>query len=423
MTAADAPAASALDIPLDDRERALLLKLFDPSFYLDRYPDARASGKDPFIHFLQDGAAAVRSPHPLFDTAFYLSHYPKAADSGLNPALHFLRAGASEGFNPHPLFDTVFYLNQNSDVADSGLNPLIHFIEHGAAEGRNPHPFFDTGAYLAANPDVADSGMNPLIHYVCSGAAEGRPLRARQSRDATVGQPKNAGSHTRATHTGTSMRMEIAKSLSGDGIEFGAGSLETVFPLPAQLKVRYADSNTNTQLSERNYFQGRTLLPIDLYTGMEEMAGIEDESVDFIIASHVIEHTRNPILALRLAFKKLRLNGKLVLVVPDREMTFDKDRPLTTIEHLIADFEMPSKERDFEYYIEFFRRSFPQPDPLASAKGVWEHGDDIHFHTWSYDSFGAFLQYVTSTVAPWREVWSHPRLSDQDIEFFFCLTK
>lgn len=402
----------------DDRERGLLVKLFDRSFYLDKYPELRESGKDPFLHFLQDGGAEARSPHPLFDTAFYLTHYPEAADSGLNPLLHYLRTGATAGFNPHPLFDTVFYLRQYPDVADSGQNPLLHFIEHGAAERRNPHPFFDTAAYLAANPDVADDGMNPLIHFVGSGVAEGRPMRI-------PGLPRNgAGAPWKtSSHTGKSMRIEIANSLSGNGIEFGAGCPEKAFPVPAHLKVRYADANTHAQLSERNYFQGQGLLPIDICTAMEEMAGIEDDSVDFIIASHVIEHTRNPILALSLAFKKLRLNGKLVLVVPDREMTFDKNRPLTTLEHLIADFEMPSRERDFEAYIEFYRRCFPQPDPLASAKGVWELGEDIHFHTWSYQSFEELVQYVISKVAPWRDVCSYPRLSNQDIEFFYVLTK
>jgi SAM-dependent methyltransferase len=225
-------------------------------------------------------------------------------------------------------------------------------------------------------------------------------------------------------HTGLSMRLEIAGSLSGNGVEFGAGSLETAFPVPPRGKVLYADPNTRSDLTERNYFQGQSLLPIDIHTSMEEMAGIADDSLDFIIASHVIEHTRNPILALSLAFKKLCVEGKLVLIVPDPPVTFDKDRPLTTIEHLIADFMLPSRERDFEHYLEFFRRSFPQPDPVASAKGVWELGHDIHFHTWSYESFGDFIKYViSSSVAPWREVWSHERLSDQDIEFYYILTK
>ena len=223
--------------------------------------------------------------------------------------------------------------------------------------------------------------------------------------------------------TGISIRSEIAQSLSGVGVEFGAGAVETAFPVPAGVKILYADLNPHEELSGRNYFQDRELVVTDFHTGIEEMDGIEPDTLDFLIASHVIEHTRNPIKALRLAYEKLRKGGRFVLVVPDREMTFDKTRPITTIEHLVADYLMPCRERDFEHYLEFFGRSFGQRDPVPSAKGVWERGDDIHFHTWTYDSFREFLQHVIDRYAPWTSVWSHPRASDQDNEFFYVLTK
>jgi hypothetical protein len=93
------------------------------------------------------------------------------------------------------------------------------------------------------------------------------------------------------------------------------------------------------------------------------------------------------------------------------------------MEHLVADFLLPSRERDFEHYIEFFGRSFSQPDPIPSAKAIWERGDDIHFHTWTYESFGIFIEYVIKNIVPWQNVWSQSRLSEQDNEFFYVLTK
>ena len=399
--------------PVPPAEEELLRALFDPLFYRDQYPDIRTSGTDPFRHFMEHGGREGRVPHPLFDTPFYLARCPELAHSGQNPLLHYLRTGAAEGRNPHPLFDTVFYLRQCPDVAAAGVNPLVHFIRTGVAECRDPHPFFRTAAYLAANPDVAASGINPLIHYVSRGWKQGLPL----------GPPSATTEVADSYQTGRTMRAEIAKSLSGRGIEFGAGSIETAFPLPPGTTVLYADCNSEAHLTDRNYFEGRQLTPIDLATSIEEMAGIADDSVDFIIASHVIEHTPNPIKALRLAFEKLRANGKLVLVVPDWAVTFDKGRVLTTLEHLMADYAMPSRERDFEHYIEWVRRSFPHDDPVAVARHVWDRNDDIHFHTWSYDSFGAFVRHVIDTVVPWRDVWSHPRISDRDVEFFYVLTK
>lgn len=153
------------------------------------------------------------------------------------------------------------------------------------------------------------------------------------------------------------------------------------------------------------------------------MHGIAPESLDFVIASHVIEHTRNPILAFQRAHERLRKGGRFVLLVPDKEVTFDKKRSLTTIEHLVADYLRPSRDRDFEHYLEFFGRSFDQSDPVESAQGVMARGDDIHYHCWTYDSFREFIDHVIKRYVPWESVWSHPRLSNQDLEFFYILTK
>jgi SAM-dependent methyltransferase len=161
----------------------------------------------------------------------------------------------------------------------------------------------------------------------------------------------------------------------------------------------------------------------DIVSDLESMEGLAFDSLDFIVASHVIEHTANPLRALRSAYDRLRPGGRLVLVVPDKVVTFDRDRALTSLEHLLADYTRPSRERDWEHYIEFFAKSFPQPDPLMAAGPVFERGDDIHFHVWTYETFGDLIAYVCRHIAPWSSVWSRKRLSEQDIEFYFILTK
>jgi hypothetical protein len=46
--------------------------------------------------------------------------------------------------------------------------------------------------------------------------------------------------------------------------------------------------------------------------------------VDFIIGSHVIEHTPNPIKALRNGYRNFRTGGRLLLVLPDKNVTFTR---------------------------------------------------------------------------------------------------
>ena len=57
------------------------------------------------------------------------------------------------------------------------------------------------------------------------------------------------------------------------------------------------------------------------------------DSVDFVLASHVIEHFPDPIAALEEWRRVAR--RVIVLVVPHRDRTFDRDRPLTPLAELV----------------------------------------------------------------------------------------
>ena len=161
------------------------------------------------------------------------------------------------------------------------------------------------------------------------------------------------------------MLQSLSSRLSGEGVEFGAGC--SPFPVPAGVRVRHADRNTVAQLQAREYFGDLPVVTPELQSDLESMDAIEDDSLDFIIASHVIEHTRSPLRALQQAYRKLRRGGQFLLVVPDKEVTFDRERALTDLAHLILDFHSPSRERDWHHYVEFFEKAFPKPDPAAAA--------------------------------------------------------
>ena len=68
---------------------------------------------------------------PLFDAEWYLLTYPDVKASGLDPIVHYLMFGARELRNPSVNFDTAAYLQQNPDVETKGFNPLYHFIRYG----------------------------------------------------------------------------------------------------------------------------------------------------------------------------------------------------------------------------------------------------------------------------------------------------
>lgn len=82
------------------------------------------------------------------------------------------------------------------------------------------------------------------------------------------------------------------------------------------------------------------------------LTGIADRKYAFVLSSHCLEHTTNPLGALREWRRVTETGGHLLLVLPDKTMTFDHKRPVTTIEHLREDFVRSTPEDDTTHLAE-----------------------------------------------------------------------
>ncbi|CAB4734167.1 unannotated protein [freshwater metagenome] len=154
--------------------------LFDPMWYLKRYPDIAQGGTDPAEHFLNYGASERRDPSLHFDTAKYLQIHSDVKLTGMNPVIHYEKYGRNNEkvIRNSNLFEPQWYLMNYPDVAQSGADPAEHFSIFGSSERRNPGPDFDTARYLQLHPDVKQTGLNPLVHYELHGRQEGRSIAA-----------------------------------------------------------------------------------------------------------------------------------------------------------------------------------------------------------------------------------------------------
>jgi SAM-dependent methyltransferase len=83
-----------------------------------------------------------------------------------------------------------------------------------------------------------------------------------------------------------------------------------------------------------------------------DLGPIEPESYDALLASHVIEHLANPIAAVREWRRVVRPGGHMLLVAPHKERTFDRRRPVTTLEHMIEDERSGTTEDDETHFDE-----------------------------------------------------------------------
>jgi SAM-dependent methyltransferase len=92
-------------------------------------------------------------------------------------------------------------------------------------------------------------------------------------------------------------------------------------------------------------------LPVDIVASGDELP-VPDESQDFVISSHVIEHFFDPIKTLQEWIRVVRPGGYIFIIAPHKERTFDKERPRTTLKELIDRHEgrIPSLIHDTDHH-------------------------------------------------------------------------
>ena len=120
----------------------------------------------------------------------------------------------------------------------------------------------------------------------------------------------------------------------GRGLEIG-GSAHNPFGLNA-MNVDMTDSMETTFKKEEIRLCGRSL-PVNIVAGGDAIPR-PDESQDFIVSSHVLEHFPNPIKALLEWDRLLRPGGIIFMIVPHKERTFDCDKARTPLAHVVDDY-------------------------------------------------------------------------------------
>ena len=85
------------------------------------------------------------------------------------------------------------------------------------------------------------------------------------------------------------------------------------------------------------------------------LENIEIDTYDFLLSCHSLEHVANPVKALKSWYRVLKNNGKIVLVLPDKNRTFDHNRSYTTFNHLLEDFNNEIGENDTTHFEEIYR--------------------------------------------------------------------
>jgi SAM-dependent methyltransferase len=206
----------------------------------------------------------------------------------------------------------------------------------------------------------------------------------------------------------TATRQLLSRHLVGSGVELGPG--EQPFPMMfVGTDVRYVDRWVPDE--NRSLFPevvGEDFPEPDIICNLDtdRLKMLEDDSEDFVVASHVLEHVADPIGLLDEIHRVVRPGGTALILLPDRRRTFDKDRAPTPLDHLVTEFERQITEVDDDHILDFIE--YVAPEEFAhygtlDAEGRAEIIDlhrrrSVHVHCWHEEEFLEVLLYAISDL-------------------------
>ena len=130
-----------------------------------------------------------------------------------------------------------------------------------------------------------------------------------------------------------------------------------------------------------------------------DLSKIADQRYDFLLSSHSLEHVANPIKALKEWFRVLKPGGKLILILPDKRYTFDKNREYTSFHHLLEDYDKDRPEDDTTH-IEEILSTFDEEEAKVKIKDYKVSLSDVlanrcaHHHVFNLETIKNAAEFV-----------------------------
>jgi predicted SAM-dependent methyltransferase len=225
------------------------------------------------------------------------------------------------------------------------------------------------------------------------------------------------------------VRQLFARHLIGRGLELGALHSPYTAPLSA-IETEYVDRWTPEEAKELFPELGQVEFTAadhiaDLNT--ERLSMIGDESQDFVIASHVLEHVANPLALLVDMHRVLRPGGTAIILLPDMRRMSDFRRQPTTVEHLVDEYERDVQEVDEEHLAEYARNVMHYEGEGQERKEYLARlaQRSIHVHAWAEEDFFAALRHAVEHLGCRFEVLELLQTEEyeKNIEFGYVLRR
>ncbi|MBL7086312.1 MAG: methyltransferase domain-containing protein [Candidatus Cloacimonetes bacterium] len=210
-------------------------------------------------------------------------------------------------------------------------------------------------------------------------------------------------------------RKALAKKyIHGEGIEIGA--LHNPLPIDNNtVKIKYVDRKPLSKLLEHypEVRKEKLLVNPDIIAPAEDLSIIADSSQDFVIENHLLEHAPDPIKVLMETYRVTKKNEGIIFIsFPNINGPYasDRERDITTLDHLKRDHIMEDSERRVFDFIHFWQWMFTSnkipetiyklddvtsfTECLNKAIKLYDMDYSIHYHVFNEKTFTELIKYM-----------------------------
>lgn len=131
------------------------------------------------------------------------------------------------------------------------------------------------------------------------------------------------------------------------------------------------------------------------------LSAISNDKYDFALSSHSLEHIANPIKALKEWCRVLKPGAKFVLILPNKDFTFDRKRPVTAFEHLLEDELNNTQEDDTTHFEEVNQLHDMELDKVLGTRealvkrtGLNATYRTVHHHVFDFELIKKMLTHT-----------------------------
>lgn len=193
------------------------------------------------------------------------------------------------------------------------------------------------------------------------------------------------------------------------GIEIGGPSslFKTSLPLYRKLQSLDGVNFSSSTLWEGEIQTGLSYNFIGHKKGIQfisdgtNLSQIEDANYDFLLSSNCLEHIANPLKALTEWKRIIKNKGFLILVLPNKISNFDHNRPNTSFDHILEDFNNNTTEHDLTHLEEILKLHDLSMDPPAGNIENFRirsldnfNNRTLHHHVFDLDVMTSMVEFL-----------------------------